>query len=275
MTDIDAEGVSSNRDLWNAWTPHHVASEFYDVEGFVADPASQPFDSIVREVIGDVSGRRLLHLQCHFGLDTLRLAQAGAHVTGVDFSHEAIVAARVLADRTGLQAVFVESDVRALPDEVPSAGFDIVYTSHGVLSWLPDLRPWAATVASRLAPGGVFHVIEMHPALWVFDEETPEPPLQVRYPYFPGAPLRFDEHGSYAAPDADVTAVSYSWAHTFEEIVGSLLAEGLVIESLREYPKITWRHIPYMVQDDEGFWRLPPELPELPLMFSLSARKPG
>jgi SAM-dependent methyltransferase len=275
VTDIDAEGVSSNRDLWNAWTPHHVESEFYDVEGFVADPASQPFDPIVRAVIGDVSGLRLLHLQCHFGLDTLRLALAGAHVTGIDFSHEAIVAARVLAERTGLPAVFVESDVRALPDEVPVASFDVVYTSHGVLSWLPDLRPWAATIARSLAPGGVFHVIDGHPTPWIFDDETLEPPLRVRYPYFGHDALVFEERGSYAVPDADVTTVSYSWPHTFEEIVGSLLAEGLVIESLREYPKTTWRMLPWMVRGDDGFWRLPPEFPEIPLMFSLSARRRG
>jgi SAM-dependent methyltransferase len=264
VTDIDAEGVSSNRDLWDAWTPHHVASGFYDVEGFVADPAAHPLDAVVREVVGDVAGRQLLHLQCHFGLDTLRLALLGAHVTGVDFSHQAIAAARVVAERIGVPAVFVESDVRALPDEVPLAAFDVVFTSYGVLSWLPDLRPWATSIASRLAPGGVFHLIEMHPALWIFDEEAPEPPLSVRYPYFSGGPLRFDEHGSYAAPDADVTAVSYSWAHPFEEILGSLLAEGLVIESLREYPKIAWRHIPYMVQDGDGFWRLPPVPPRSP-----------
>ena len=100
-------------------------------------------------------------------------------------------------------------------------------------SWLPDLRPWAATVAHSLAPGGVFHVIDGHPTAWIFDDEALEPLLRVRYPYFGDGPLRFEEHGSYAAPDADVTTVSYSWAHTFEEIVGSLLAEGLVIESLR------------------------------------------
>jgi len=251
VTDIDAEGVSSNRDLWNAWTPHHVASEFYDVEGFVAAPAAYPLDSLARALVGEVGGRRLLHLQCHFGLDTLRLGLLGAHVTGVDFSREAIATARVLAERVGVPATFVEADVRALPEEVPLGGFDVVFTSYGVLSWLPDLCPWAASIASRLAPGGVFHIIDAHPTPWIFDE-----------------------HGSYAVPDADVTTVSYSWAHPFEEIVGSLLAEGLVIESLREYPKVTWRMLPWMVQGEDGFWRLPAGQPELPLLFSLSARKP-
>ena len=270
-------GVAANRDLWERWTPHHLVSEFYDVEGFAEDPASRPLDSIVCDVIGDVAGARVLHLQCHFGLDTIRLALAGASVVGVDLSSEGIRAARELAARLGVSAEFVESDVRDLRPETVSAGdgFDVVFTSYGVISWLPDLRPWAATIARCLAPGGRFCMVEMHPTLWLYDEEAPDPPLPLRYSYFSHEPLVLKELGSYAAPDSGVEGTSYSWQHDFEEIVGSLLAEGLVIESLREYPKIHWRHVPYMVQDDDGFWRLPPEAGDVPLMFSLVARKPA
>lgn len=272
-TDSNAEFVESNRRLWNGWTGLHVDSDFYNVEGFCADPASRPLDSIEREVVGDIAGKRLLHLQCHFGLDSLRLALQGAQVTGVDFSADAIAAARALASRTGIDATFVESDVRSLPVEVPEGGYDIVYTSYGVLSWLPDLRPWAASVASRLAPGGRVCIIEAHPALWVFDEERSEPPLALRWEYFGKEPVRCEERGSYAAPEGDFEGVSYSWQHTFEATLMPLIAEGLVIESLREYPKIAWRHVPFMVQDAEGFWELPKDVGDIPLMFSLVARK--
>lgn len=266
--------IEANRHLWNGWADLHVTSEYYDVEGFVADPAARPFDPIVRGVVGEIAGKRALHLQCHFGMDTLRLAMMGASVTGVDFSHKAIAAARALADRAGVDATFVEAEVGALPESIPRGAFDVVFTSYGVLSWLPDLEPWAATIASRLAPGGVFCIIEIHPTLWMFDEERMEPPLTMRYPYFGKEPLRFDEHGSYAVPDGDFDGESYSWPHDFEDIVGSLIGQGLVVESLREYPVIAWKHIPFMVRSEEGMWRFPPEMPDVPLMFSLTARKP-
>jgi SAM-dependent methyltransferase len=269
------DALAANRDMWDGWTRLHVPSAYYDVEGFVADPASRPLDPIEREVVGDVSGKRLLHLQCHFGMDTLRLALAGARVTGVDFSAEGVCEARLLAERMGIDATFVQSDVCALPAEVPLESFDVVFTSFGAISWLPDLAPWARSIATRLAPGGTFHVIDMHPTLWMFDEDAAEPPLPLRYSYFSRDAVPFEMHGTYAVPEADFTAVAYSWQHTFEEILGSLLAEGLAIESLREYPRIAWQHVAYMTQDDDGFWHLPAEAGDIPLMFSLTARKPG
>lgn len=268
------ERLEANRVLWDGWAEMHLETEFYDVEGFVADPSSRPFDPIVREVVGSIQGRRLLHLQCHFGLDTLRLALLGADVTGVDFSAKGIRAARELSKRTGIPARFVETDVLSLAAEIEEAAFDVVFTSYGVISWLPDLRPWAASIASRLKPGGVFHIVELHPTAWIFDEEAEEPPLRVRYGYFDRSSLRWEEKGSYAAPDGEFEGVSYSWQHTFEEILGSLLAEGLQIVSLKEYDRIAWRHLPFMTEDDDGMWRMPTTAGDIPLLFSLTARKP-
>ena len=268
--------IEANRALWQHWTGLHLPSAFYDVEGFIADPASRPFDRIVREVLGDVAGRRALHLQCHFGLDTLRLALAGAEATGVDFSPKAIAAARELSSRAGIPATFVEAEVTALPDDVPRAGFDLVFTSYGVISWLPDLAPWAETIAGLLAPGGTFKMVEAHPFLWVFEEESADPELRVQYSYFDTAPLEWEEHGSYAAPGPQYTGTSHSWQHTMEEIVGVLLRAGLAVEDLREYPLIAWQHMPHMVEIDPGLWGLPPDSLEVPLMFSIVARKrPG
>ncbi len=271
----DLAAVESNRTLWEAWADLHVGSDFYDVEGFLADPASRPLDPIVLDLVGEVAGARLLHLQCHFGLDTIRFALMGAFATGVDFSETAIRAARELSDRSGVPATFVQSDVRSVPAVVEEESFDVVFTSYGTVTWLPDLAPWAATIASRLKPGGRFHIVDTHPTLWVFDEDLAEPPVQVRYSYFNRDAVRFERQGSYAVPHVDMLSVEHSWQHTFEDIVGSLLGEGLVIEELREYPKITWQHMPFMVQDADGYWVLPPDMPQIPLLFSLTARKPA
>jgi SAM-dependent methyltransferase len=273
---VHAEGIESNRKLWDAWTTAHVGSEFYDVDGFVDDPAARPFDSIVSEVLGEVAGERVLHLQCHFGLDTIRLALAGAEATGVDFSAEGVTSARALAKRMNVDVRFVRGNVLALPAEIEHEAFDLVFTSYGVLGWLPDLAAWADSIATRLAPGGRFAIVELHPFAWVFDEVSEEPPLTLRYPYFTSEAMVGAMQGSYAAPDSDVTGTSYEWMHTFEEILTALLERGLVIESLREYPLLAWQGFPFMVPAGEpGMWRLPDDAGDVPLMFSLTARKPG
>lgn len=269
------ERMAANRELWQRWTALHVPSDFYNVEGFVADPASRPFDRIIAELLGDISGMRALHLQCHFGLDTLRLAQLGDEATGLDFSPAAVEAARSLSARTGIPATFIEGDVTAPPAELPEAAFDLVFTSYGVISWLPDLAPWAQTIARSLAPGGVFKMADGHPFLWVFDDEAEDPEPHVRYAYFMRDALEWEEFGSYAVPGGECTGTSHSWQHTFEEIVGALIGAGLVIEDLREYPLIAWKFLRAMEEREPGLYGMPEGQPELPLMFSLTARKPA
>ncbi|MDO8880546.1 MAG: class I SAM-dependent methyltransferase [Coriobacteriia bacterium] len=267
--------IAANRAIWQRWTELHVPSDFYDVEGFVADPDARPFDSIVAGLVGnDLSGRRALHLQCHFGMDTIRLARLGAEATGFDFSPAAIEAARELSARMGVPATFIEGDVLEPPAEVPEAAFDLVFTSYGVISWLPDLRPWAETIASRLAPGGVFKLADSHPTLWVFDDEADDPELRVRYSYFGRDALEWEEFGSYAAPGDERVGTSHSWQHTFEEIIGVLVGAGLVIEELREFPLLAWKYTPAMVEREPGLFGQPDGQPDLPLMFTLTARKP-
>src|SRR5207245_11749512 len=160
--------VRANRDRWNAVTPHHVASQFYDVEGFKAGRARRRtgMDELEVALVGDVRGKTLLHLQCHFGIDTIGWAQRGAIVTGVDFAGEAVQAARRLAPEMGVPATFVESDVYDLPANLQGR-FDVVFTSHGVLGWLPDLERWAQVIARFLAPGGRFHLTEAPPSAWL------------------------------------------------------------------------------------------------------------
>ena len=267
--------IAANHAIWQRWTALHVPSDFYDVEGFIADPDARPFDSIVAGLLGsDLSGQRALHLQCHFGMDTLRLVRLGAEATGLDFSSAAVEAARDLSARSGIPATFIEGNVLEPPAELPENAFDLVFTSWGVISWLPDLEPWARTIASRLAPGGVFKIAEMHPTLWIFDDEAEDPELRIKYSYFGRDALEWEERGSYAAPIDEVIGTSHSWQHTFEEIIGSLVRAGLVIEEVREFPLIAWQYTPGMVEREDGLFGLPDDMPELPLTFTLTARKP-
>lgn len=207
------EYMESNRRLWDVWTHLHVKSQFYDVEGFKAGRIT--LTSIERQALGDVNGRSLLHLQCHFGLDTLSWARLGARVTGVDFSPEAIRIARQLAQELGIPANFVLSNIYDLPHAL-SGEFDIVFTSHGVLSWLPDLKRWAQIVAHHLRSGGTFFVVDAHPFEMVFESGDKVTDFRVAYPYFAGAPLRFEVHGSYADPTADVHG-GRIWLATHDE----------------------------------------------------------
>lgn len=270
------ERLAANRDLWQRWTALHVPSDFYNVEGFVADPSSRPFDRIIAELVGDVSGLRVLHMQCHFGMDSLRFVLLGAaEVTGLDFSSEAVAAARDLSTRMGIPATFIEGDVTDPPAELAYGAFDLVFTSYGTISWFPDLEAWARTIASRLAPGGVFKIADGHPTSWIFDEEADDPELRVKYSYFRREAFPWDEHGSYAVPLDEDTGVSHSWQHTFEDIIGALLRAGLVIEELREFPLIAWKYTPGMVEREPGLFGLPDGQPEVPLMFTLTARKPA
>jgi len=276
-TDLEAS-FASNQRLWDAWTKVHAAGEFYDVAGFRKGGVRiRPYEI---ETLGDVTGQSLLHLQCHFGLDTLSWARLGAHVTGVDFSPAAIALARELAADVGYpDARFVESNIYQLPLRLGDE-FDIVYTSRGVLGWLPDIRGWARVVARFVKPGGRFYISEAHPIAQVFDDEGVSPgELRLRYPYWEhGDPLIFDVHGSYADPDADLGEEhkEHGWDHGLGEIVTALIDAGLRIDRLEEHRFLEWK-LDYLVEETPGAdrWVLPEGPGELPLMFSLLASKPA
>jgi len=267
--------VAANRALWDEWTPIHVRSAFYDVEGWKAG-SGRGLRPLLVEEVGDVAGKDLLHLQCHFGMDTLSFARLGAHVTGADFSERAVEQARALATETGLESRFVCSDVVDLPDTL-EGDFDVVFTSFGVLGWLPDLPRWAEVVAHFVRPGGFFYIAEAHPFAQVFDDSgtATEPRLHYRYWASP-EPLEFPTGGSYAEPSAYVEQpAEYNWQHSVGEIVTSLATAGLRIEYLHEFPWAVWRMFPYLVEAEPRTWRLPdPDDGRLPLTFSLKATKP-
>lgn len=264
--------LKTNRDLWNEITPFHVASEFYDVEGFRKGRNHLRYPVEIEE-IGDVTGKSLLHLQCHFGLDTLSWARLGASVTGVDFSDKAIDAARSLSAELGIPADFICCDIYDLPQKLDKK-FDIVYTSAGVLCWLPDLERWASVIAHFLKPGGFFYILEGHPIQRVFDDSPDATELKIRYTYSRGnEPEHFEPEGDYADPDAEVTCDSYEWFHGLGEIINSLISSGLRIDFLHEYPYICFKVYPFMQQDDDGQWHV--EGDKVPLIFTLKASRPA
>jgi len=271
--------LAENRKLWDAWTAIHTTGEFYDVQRFRDDPNDGRIEAWEQAEVGDVGGKTLLHMQCHFGLDTLSWARLGARVTGVDFSEPAIAFANELAAETGLadRARFVVSNVYDLPGPLEGETFDIVYTGRGALGWLPDLGPWAEAVASFLKPGGCFYIHEGHPVMWAIDDDQTEPNgLRLAYDYWGGETLSFPVEGSYADPEADVDAdVEHGWNHSLGEIVTVLASNGLRIELLDEKRTLHWP-ASFLVELDTGHHGFPPEQRgTIPLMYSLRARKHG
>jgi SAM-dependent methyltransferase len=265
--------LEGNRDVWDAWTGIHERSAFYDLEGFKRGGVRLR-DYEVAE-IGRVEGKDLLHVQCHFGIDTLSWARLGARVTGADFSQRGIELARSVAKEIGIDARFVVSNVYDLPANL-DGDFDIVYTSRGVLGWLPDIREWAKVIAHFVRPGGIFYITEVHPVIQAFETEGVAPgELRLRYPYWEHRePLKFEVHGSYADPTANVHDMTeYGWNHGLGEIATALIDAGLRIESIREYPFVDWA-MDVLVQSQDGRYRLPGELDgRLPLFFSIKASK--
>ncbi|MFW9796955.1 MAG: class I SAM-dependent methyltransferase [Candidatus Thorarchaeota archaeon] len=264
--------MKANRELWNKLARIHHKSEFYDVDGFLK--GNQTLDPIELEELPELKGRTLLHLQCHFGMDTLSLARLGADVTGVDFSSEAIELAIELSKTANIDAKFVCTNIYDLREKL-NGKFDIVFTSGGVIMWLPDLKEWARIIAHFLKPGGIFYIREFHPFGYVFDDDEDVTDLRVRYPYFQGKnPLSFEDEGTYADKSAKTGKMrSYEWNHSFSEIINVLIDVGLTIEFLHEFPMTTFKALPFMIEKEAGRWFLPDEEDKVPFMFSLKAAK--
>jgi SAM-dependent methyltransferase len=237
-----------NRLYWDARTSVHSRSRFYDVPGFLAGASSLP--RIDDEIVGSVRGKRLLHLQCHFGLDTLSWARKGAIVTGVDFSPAAIGTARELAKQSGLQAEFMLSDVYRTADVVQGE-FDIVYTSWGAFVWLPDLKPWAQMAAKLVATDGVVHINEFHPVLYTLGEDG-----EFAYDYFNNE-VGYDEvtKGTYTDGDEELPAMrSVTWNHSIAEMVQPMLNVGFRLELLVEHDFSPFGCFAQMREDKPGEW---------------------
>jgi len=273
-----------NRANWDERVPIHLASQSYNVTGFLR--GEKELTRIEREEVGDVRGKRLLHLQCHFGLDTLSWARLGARVTGLDLSPAAVAAARRLAEYLEMDARFVEANVYDAPEALRGETFDIVYTGIGAVNWLPDIRAWARAVAACVAPGGRFYILECHPVLWSLDNAPQEgleagaaPEYRLKYPYFETAAPGYvaEDALTYTdGPPLTQSPVSYEWNHGLGETVDALLQAGLHLDFLHEHREVPWQALPWMVPADAPrSWRLPEGADRVPLMYSLGASRPA
>ena len=268
--------MNSNRQRWDEMVAIHEKSRFYDVASFKNGRIT--VTNLERKEMGDVSGKSLLHLQSHFGMDTMSWARLGATVTGVDFSQEAITLARSLAQELAIPARFVCSNIYDLPDEalIPDK-FDIIYTALGVLSWLPDLETWGKIIAHYLKPGGTFYLLEAHPFMLTLDDRNME--FKTAYPYFAPEALRFEAEHSYADGETILEhKVEYGWNHTFAEILNALLSQGLTIEFLHEFAFCGWQYFSDMEEvdvDGDKWYQLKDsrEQAMVPMMFSLKATR--
>ena len=266
------EYMNANLNHWNELAQPHARSAFYDVEGFKAGKSS--LTPIELGELGEVAGKSLLHLQCHFGMDTLSWARLGARVTGVDFSDEAIGIARSLSEELGTNARFVLSNLYDLPNALDAReSFDVVFTSYGVLCWLPDLTRWGQVIAHFLRPGGVFYMVEFHPFANVFDDEDAVE-LKVRYPYFHATePMVFEPSGSYADKSVIGTTSIYEWSHTIGDVINALISAGLKIGFLHEFPYCTYPFMPLLEKGEDEWWRMKDKAESVPMMYSIKATK--
>ncbi len=267
-TAAESAFFAANQALWAARTAAHLPSAFYDVAGF--REGAESLREIELAEVGDVAGRTLLHLQCHFGQDTLAWARRGAMVTGLDFSAEAIGAARSLATELSLPARFVEANVYDAPAAVGGEQFDIVFTSYGVLGWLPDLSRWAQAAAACVRPGGTLYLAEFHPVIWMFDNDF----TKVQYAYLNDGVIEETEIGTYADQSAPLEHQSFTWNHGLGEVVSALVAAGLEIEFLHEFDFSPWNCLKAMVETGPNRFQIKGLEGKLPMTYSVRARKP-
>jgi len=255
-----------NKATWNQKVNIHAKSEMYKMEEFKAGETSlMPYEL---NALGDVNGKSLLHLQCHFGQDTMSFSRIGADCVGVDLSDEAIKLARSLNQELNLNAEFVCCNVLDTSKYI-SKIFDIVYTSYGTIGWLPDLKPWAKIIAERLKVGGTFYIVEFHPILWMFDYVEGQP--KMTYHYNQDEVIYEEYEGTYADNSSKMVSKEYGWNHGLSEVVNALIEAGLQIDYLNEYDESPYDVFPDLVKLDNGMYKMKNQL--FPMLFEIKATK--
>lgn len=255
-----------NRNSWNARVEPHLKSDFYSVNEFLKGKNS--LNAIELDLLGDVKGKSILHLQCHFGQDSISLSRLGAQVTGIDLSDKAIDAAKDLALKAGTDTQFIISDVYDLPN-VLDEKFDVVYTTFGVIGWLPDLEKWAHVIAHFLKPGGQFIMAEFHPVIWMYDDDF----KGIAYNYFNEKPIIETYEGTYADQSADIVQEYVMWNHSIAEVLQNLMNKNLEIKTFQEFdwsPYSCFRHVE---EFEKGKWRISKFGNKIPMVYALAAQK--
>lgn len=255
-----------NRESWNGCVDTHFQSDFYDVKGFLAGNSS--LMDIELGLLGDLKGKKVLHLQCHFGQDTISIARMGAAATGVDLSDKAIERARELAQEDGTEANFICCNIYDLPNHL-NEQFDVVFTSYGVIGWLPDLDQWAKIISHFLMPGGEFVFVEFHPVIWMFDNTFE----QIQYSYFNIEPIVETMEGTYADREAPLNSTSVSWNHSLGEVFGSLIQNGLEILSFVEYDYSPYNCFTSAVEVAPKKYRIKHLDRKIPMTYAIKAKR--
>lgn len=257
-----------NRQSWNQKTDIHIKSDFYDHENFLKGKSS--LNSIELGLLGDINGKSILHLQCHFGQDSISLSRLGAYVTGVDLSDKAIESARQIAQETNTDTKFICCDIYDLKDHLDEK-FDIVFTSYGTIGWLPDLDKWASVVSHFLKDGGQFVFVEFHPVVWKYDDNFE----RIAYNYFNTGPIIETENGTYADKDADVSLSYVMWNHSMSDVVNNLIKHGLTIQSLEEYDYSPYDCLKKTIEVEPKKFRIEHLGDKIPMVYSLTANRIG
>lgn len=257
--------LNINRKLWNDKTSVHYQSDFYDVKSFIKGKDS--LNPVEIELLGDISGNSVLHLQCHFGMDSISLSRRGAEVTGIDLSDESIKHARELNEKSGTNVNFILSDVYSLKQNL-NQKFDIVFTSYGTVGWLPDMNKWAEVIQHFLKPGGKFIMVEFHPVVWMFDDNFKE----IIYKYADVEPIIEEFEGTYANRDAKIKNQSVSWNHGLATVINALLKKGLVIEGFQEYDYSPYDCFNNTIEIEKGKYQIKGLEEKIPMLYSIVAK---
>lgn len=268
MDKLNQQYFETNKKLWDAKTNFHKNSEFYDLENWKKGNTS--LKQFELNALGNISGKSLLHLQCHFGQDSLSWARMGAQVTGADLSDKSIELAKELNEELGLDAKFIQSNVLEL-DQNLEGQFDIVFTSYGTIGWLPDLNQWAHVINHFLKPGGIFYIVEFHPLIYMYDWDS----LVLTYPYFnTGKAFEDEEEGTYADPNAKIKLKEYFWQHSISDTITPLLKQGLQLVDFQEFSESPYNCFPNMNKLENGHFYFGKRELMLPHLFSLKMKKP-
>jgi 2-polyprenyl-3-methyl-5-hydroxy-6-metoxy-1,4-benzoquinol methylase len=258
--------IEINRQSWNNRTETHLKSEFYDLDGFLKGKTS--LNEIELNLLGEIKGKTILHLQCHFGQDTISLSRLGADVTGVDLSDKAIESAKQIANDTNSNTKFICCDIYELPNHLDEK-FDIVFTSYGTIGWLPDLDKWAKIISKYLKPNGQFVFVEFHPVVWMFDDNFEK----IGYRYFNSGAILETESGTYADKKADITQSYVMWNHGIGEVLSSLIKNGLEIKSFDELDYSPYNCFNKTIEFEPKKFRIEHLGDKIPMVYSINATK--
>ncbi len=260
--------IEKNRASWNARTDYHIKSDFYDMEGFLKGASS--LNEVELKLLGDVTGKSILHLQCHFGQDTLSMARLGAEVTGADLSDKAIQRAGEIAAQAGLNASFVSCDIYDLPAHLNNQKFDIVFTSYGAIGWLPDMVRWGGVVSHFLKPGGRLVLVEFHPVVWLFDDAF----SRIAFPYFNTGAITELCEGTYADRQAPISHECVSWNHPVSEVISGVLGNGLSLVHFEELDYSPYACFDKVTEIAPRKFQIPGLEGKIPMLYSVVAMKP-